>query len=173
MGRSIQGASVQNSLQQLARLHQALAVHSQHSEAYMALAPLLEARDQPVRVRCASPCCCAKQAVCRACVCVCVCTPHQQACMLTLLLVSCLLVCLCRASLFACCSALPCPGGSSGGMRCEMHFELPLVRHGIIIGCATGVLVVAPSPVTTRESWRDGSFNSLMSGRSSLMSGRL
>ena len=28
--------------------------------------------------------------------------------------------------------------------RCEMQFELPLVRHGITVGCATGVLLVAP-----------------------------
>jgi len=41
---------------------------------------------------------------------------------------------------------VPMPRSSSDALRCEMHFELPLVRHGLVIGVATGVLEVSAMP---------------------------
>ena len=38
---------------------------------------------------------------------------------------------------------------------CEMNFELPLVRHGLTVGCVTGSLVVQPRTQSTRQ---DSSF---------------
>jgi hypothetical protein len=49
-------------------------------------------------------------------------------------------VAVCRLDL----GQLPPIASGPGAPHCEMQFELPLVRHGLTVGCATGTLVVTP-----------------------------
>jgi len=61
------------------------------------------------------------------------------------------------------CVALDSPDAAAA-LKSEMHFELPLIRNGLTVGCVTGELMVAPAPLQAERSASRTSMESAANG---------